>query len=341
MKDYLKMPKSMPKKNKISVIIPMYNSEKTIAKCIKSILNSSYKKDYEIIVVDDGSTDNSIDIIKKFKCKTIKLKNNTSAANARNIGARYSKSEILFFVDSDVIVSPNSLNVIINVFKNNPKISIVNGIYSKKPYDNRIFTLYKSLNHNYYTVKACKYNPLSFSAFCGAIRKKMFISMGGFDNNIKSAGGEEENFNSRIPASCEIRWSPKIEAIHYYPGFIKSMMKYIRRGRITTIQNLKGKNFKNHSYLSIDELVSYVVPTLILSTLFLISFLGFSIFIMLTLLLILIFIVSKIKFYILLLKERKKYRFPIFLIINYIETTLISLGIASGIVTYLFKLLKK
>jgi len=335
------MPKLVSKKVKISIIIPMYNSEKTIAKCIKSILNSNYKKNYEIIIVDDGSTDNSINIVKKFKCKLIKLKNNRGVANARNIGARYSRGEILFFVDSDTVLGPNSVNIIADTFEKNPRTSIVNGIYSKKSYDNRIFTLYKSLNHHYHGVKDVKYKSTFLSVFCGAIRKRVFIDMGGFDNNIKSAGGEDAEFGSRISDLYKIIWAPKVEAIHYYPGFIKSMIKYIKRGDINTFQTLKGKSLKNHPYLSIDELIAYVTSILILSTLLLILFFNFFKLKIFILLLFLIFVISKIKFYLLLLKERKKYLFPIFIIINYIETLLISGGIILGIVRYLFRLMKK
>jgi len=61
---------------KFSVIIPSFNSKKTIEECIKSILNQHYsKKNYEVIVIDDGSTDNSLDLIKKYSVKIIRQKN--------------------------------------------------------------------------------------------------------------------------------------------------------------------------------------------------------------------------------------------------------------------------
>jgi len=90
---------------KVSVIVPVYNSENYIEKCILSIVNQTLK-DIEIIIIDDGSTDNSFEIIKKYQkeySNIIKIKNikNSGASNARNIGIEMSEGEYIGFVDSD------------------------------------------------------------------------------------------------------------------------------------------------------------------------------------------------------------------------------------------------
>lgn len=88
---------------RFSIIIPNYNSEKTIKKCLDSILQQTYK-DYEIIIVDDISTDNSVKFIKEYKDKRIKLiELHKKAFNggARNIGVRESTGEYILFLDCD------------------------------------------------------------------------------------------------------------------------------------------------------------------------------------------------------------------------------------------------
>ena len=87
-----------------SIIIPVFNEEKHISNCLKSLLEQSYK-DYEIIIVDDGSTDNTPQIIKKIKKKKIKIifsPKHQGPALARNRGAEDSHGEILIFVDADM-----------------------------------------------------------------------------------------------------------------------------------------------------------------------------------------------------------------------------------------------
>lgn len=88
---------------KVSVIVPMHNSEKYIEECIKSILNQTYKN-IEIIVIDDNSTDKSMEILKSFsdtRLKILQSSQNLGAANARNKGIDEAKGEYICFIDSD------------------------------------------------------------------------------------------------------------------------------------------------------------------------------------------------------------------------------------------------
>lgn len=94
----------MDKAVKFSIIIPAYNVEKYIGECIESILNQSYE-DYEVIVVDDGSTDKTTEIVQQYsqrdaRIKTIK-QNNGGPSKARNIGIQRANGEYILFVDSD------------------------------------------------------------------------------------------------------------------------------------------------------------------------------------------------------------------------------------------------
>ena len=90
---------------KVSVIVPVYNVEKYIDKCLESLVNQTLK-DIEIIIVNDGSTDNSIKIVEeykeKYKNKIIYLeKENGGLSDARNYGIQYAKGEYIAFLDSD------------------------------------------------------------------------------------------------------------------------------------------------------------------------------------------------------------------------------------------------
>lgn len=85
---------------KVSVVIPVYNEEKVIAQCIKSLLNQTYQ-DQEIILVDDGSSDKTVEIIKSFPVRLLQ-QNHQGPGAARNLGASQAKGKILVFVDADM-----------------------------------------------------------------------------------------------------------------------------------------------------------------------------------------------------------------------------------------------
>ena len=91
-----------------SMVIPFYNSERTLEKCLKCIFNSNFKS-FEVIAVSDNSNQESIDIAKKFKTKIIYSRKNKGTAYSRNIGAKNAKSKFIVFIDSDVIINKNHL----------------------------------------------------------------------------------------------------------------------------------------------------------------------------------------------------------------------------------------
>lgn len=117
---------------KISLIIPMFNIEKDIEKCINSILNQDYSN-YEIIVVNDGSTDNSENIVKNIKNKKVLLinKQNGGLSSARNEGVKYATGDYIWFVDGDDYIEQNALKKINNVLTEE-KYDIISFKYFKE-----------------------------------------------------------------------------------------------------------------------------------------------------------------------------------------------------------------
>ena len=99
--------------NDLSIIIPVYNSEKYLVNCLNSILKQD-EKIFEVIIIDDGSSDSSYEIMKKYECSYDKVKilkkENGGVCSARNLGIEVAEGEYLAFVDSDDMLYPNSLS---------------------------------------------------------------------------------------------------------------------------------------------------------------------------------------------------------------------------------------
>lgn len=104
----------------ISVIVNVYNGEKYIKKCLKSIINQTYK-DLEILIVNDGSTDKTLSICKSIKDKRIKIitTKNLGLSKSRNVGIDNSKGDYLFFVDADDIIEKDTIEYLYNIIKKN------------------------------------------------------------------------------------------------------------------------------------------------------------------------------------------------------------------------------
>jgi teichuronic acid biosynthesis glycosyltransferase TuaG len=117
----------------VSVIMPAYNAARYISDSIESVLKQSHKN-LELIIVDDGSTDNTLPIIQKFNDRRIKYftQINSGVAAARNRGLTEMKGNFFCFLDADDLMPENSLSSRLNVFKEKPHLTIVGGAQEQR-----------------------------------------------------------------------------------------------------------------------------------------------------------------------------------------------------------------
>jgi len=129
----------MEKIPKISIITPVLNGEKYLEKCIKSVINQNYpKKKFEHIIIDGGSTDNTIKIIKKYdkKIKYWHSKKDNGLYDAMNIGLKKSSGEIIGILNSDDFYYKNTFNIIAKYFKSKKIDFLFGSVLKKKIYHN-------------------------------------------------------------------------------------------------------------------------------------------------------------------------------------------------------------
>ncbi len=164
----------------ISIITPTYNRQEKLQRTIKSILAQT-SDDWELFVVDDGSTDETEQVVQQYltdsRIKYIK-KENTGAAHTRNVGATYAKGEFIAFLDSDDELLPNYVEVVSKELKSNIGLISVGII---RQFENGV--QHEELPHKpkLFGRKLCiQYNAL-------IMRKTVFDAIGGFDSNLKSS----------------------------------------------------------------------------------------------------------------------------------------------------------
>jgi len=133
---------------RLSVIIPAYDAQATLTECLKSIRESDLK-DYELIVIDDGSQDKTLNIAKSFADHVIVHRDNIGRSEARNSGIRQSTGEILLFIDSDIVVLPDTLSKVATFFNQHPEFDALSGRLSREHPHKNFFSQYKNLYMHY------------------------------------------------------------------------------------------------------------------------------------------------------------------------------------------------
>lgn len=211
---------------KISIIIPVYNAEKTIRRCLESILISKYKQ-YEIILIDDGSTDNSAAIISEYANRNNQIKvitqANSGPSEARNRGLDLAEGEIIAFVDSDDFVRSDYLEQLAKSF-DEKDADVVFFEYYRVMEDGTELLTYKlpEMESDYYInlIHLSEKDMFGYT-WIKAFRKKMLRNIC-FDTDINLF--EDEIFTCRLLENCVNIYYLK-EAIYFYVCVEESLMQ--------------------------------------------------------------------------------------------------------------------
>lgn len=164
---------------RISILIPVFNGSSTLPDCLEALFRNELNQ-AEVIVINDHSTDDSSAIASGMGARVLDNPRGKGPAAARNFGAENSRGQILFFVDSDVVVRESTVSEVLHAFDEAPQIAAVFGSYDDDPACKNFLSQYKNMLHHYVHQKSTE-NASTFWAGCGAIRKEVFKAMGGFD----------------------------------------------------------------------------------------------------------------------------------------------------------------
>jgi glycosyltransferase involved in cell wall biosynthesis len=210
---------------KISVIIPAFNEEKFLGNCLLSLKEQDFK-DFEIIVVDNNSTDKTGEIAKKLGAILV-FEKNQGIAFARNKGAKIAKGEILVFTDADTILPKNWLSRIKEEFEKDKELIAFGGScqFYSGPISVRLAS--KFLLKPFLFLDKFFSGGFNLMGCNMAIKKKAFFKVGGFNENLK--------LNEDVEISYRLR---EIGKVKLDPNFkVKTSGRRFRHGLILGIAN--------------------------------------------------------------------------------------------------------
>lgn len=181
---------------RLSVIIPNHNGSAFVETCLKALYSARHQP-FEVIVVDDCSTDNSVEMTGRFPCCLIRLEQQGGASRARNIGAKQSLGDALFFIDVDCVVQDDTILHAINAYDRNRAL-VIGGSYTPIAFDDTFFSTFQSIFINYSELR--KIEPDYIAAHAMVIDKDIFEKSGGFPEDF-SPIIEDVEFSHRLKRS--------------------------------------------------------------------------------------------------------------------------------------------
>ncbi len=218
----------------ISVVIPVYNNPSGLLDTLKSLVVQDYK-DFEIIVVDNGSTDNTLKIAEDFAKRfpeTIRVvteNNIQSSYAARNKGIKVSRGSIIAFIDANMTVERDWLGKIVETFNKNTKISYLGCKVDICLKNENIFELFNKMV-GFPVERYITYNNFAPTC-CLMVRKTLFEKVGLFDHRLIS-GGDYEFGNRVFEAGYKLYYEPKIVMKHPARETLRQILKkYFRISR--------------------------------------------------------------------------------------------------------------
>jgi glycosyltransferase involved in cell wall biosynthesis len=244
----------------LSIIIPVYNGGSDLKRCLTALRGSSFG-DWELIVVDDGSTDGSDELAGRSGAKVIASRGRMGPAAARNMGAEMARGDYLLFLDADCVVQPDTLGLVVESFQTDPGLEALFGSYDDSPGAANFMAQYKNLFHHYVHQHG-REEASTFWTGCGAMKRTRFLALGGFDiQRYRRPSIEDIDLGYRLKrAGGRIRLAKNIQVKHLKAWSFLAVLKsdIFDRGIPWTRLILRDRVFTGDLNLQIHNRVSVV-----------------------------------------------------------------------------------
>jgi GT2 family glycosyltransferase len=213
----------LPARLRVSLIIPVYNAERTLGECLARVFQSTYTR-FEVVLVDDGSTDGTRAIAAAFPVRLVSTGGRAGPAAARNLGALTAEGDILFFIDADVMLRRDSLERLVRRFAEG-HVDALCGVQAVDMRQRNLASQYKNLWMRWTYLRLTGDVPLFYTT-AAAISRALFRQAGGFDVGYTAPSLEDTAFGQKLARlSIRVRVQPDLEVEHVKGYSVASLLR--------------------------------------------------------------------------------------------------------------------
>lgn len=219
----------MPDNPLVSVIVPNYNYAASLELCLRAVQEQTYRP-IELVMVDDESTDDSVAIAERLGVKVIRTGRNQGVAAARNLGVAQTSGEILVFVDSDVAIYPDAIEVAVRMLHDDPRLGAVSSIHDPEPLiRDSLVEDYRALQYYFWTASSEGSVSFLFPAML-AMPRRVFDEVGPFNPALRTT--EEVDYGHRLTQRYDMILTTAVRSRHDHDHELAGLLrKLFRRGR--------------------------------------------------------------------------------------------------------------
>ena len=248
----------------VSIIIPTFNGASRIGNCLSALMKQTSKNGAEILVVNDGSTDRTDEVVAGFPAVQLISQANAGPAAARNRGAQEASGEILLFTDDDCVPTNNWLEAMLEPFRD-PEVVGSKGVY--RTHQTQLAARFVQVEYeDRYRIMTAHPDIDFIDTYSAAFRRDRFLEMGGYDTSFPVACAEDIELSYRMSArGWKMKFIPSAIVYHTHPD---TFWKYFKKKykfafwRVLAVRKNPKKGVKDSHTPQIMKLQLLFAPAL-------------------------------------------------------------------------------
>jgi glycosyltransferase involved in cell wall biosynthesis len=251
----------------VSIIIPTFNGASRIGKCLDALLQQTAGRHAEILVVDDGSIDETAEEVQRYPEVRLIIQSNTGPAAARNRGASVAKGAIILFTDDDCVPMPGWLDAMLKPF-DDPEVVGAKGVY--RTHQETLAARFVQIEYEdrYHLMESFDYIDF-IDTYSAAFRRDRFLEMTGYDTSFPVACAEDVELSYRMSArDWKMKFAPLAVVYHTHPStfsqYLKKKYKFAF-WRVLAIRKNPSKGIKDSHTPQIMKFQLLFAPALLLA----------------------------------------------------------------------------
>jgi glycosyltransferase involved in cell wall biosynthesis len=254
----------------VSIIIPTFNGAPRIGHCLDALLKQTAGRDVEILVVDDGSTDNTASVVAHYSGIRLISQANAGPAAARNRGASEARGTLILFTDDDCVPMPDWLDAMIEPF-GDPEVVGAKGVY--RTHQKRLVARFVQIEYEDRYRLMADLDCIDFiDTYSAAFRRERFLEMTGYDTSFPVACAEDAELSYRMSArGWKMKFAPAAIVNHTHP---ETLSRYLKRKykftfwRMLAVRKNPSKAVKDSHTPQLMKLQLLLAPALLLAVIF-------------------------------------------------------------------------